>query len=162
MLCCIVSCAWAEVPDTPPSKSPLQTPPLPAPPPPLRGPPANSYWGGGGGVVGVQTEENSWVCGPGVIRQFAPPLAPIEGGVSSACVFLATQGTSGVWALEAVMGLEVHNSTIHICMYIWVIRVFPPPTWTLVCDLGQDWGPPPYFGVGKHKKTCFGSELNGY
>ena len=30
---------------------------------------------------------------------------------------------------------------------------------------GLGWGvgtPPPYFGVGKHKKTCFRSELGGY
>ena len=29
--------------------------------------------------------------------------------------------------------------------------------------LARDVGtPPPYFGVTKHKKTCFGSELDGY
>ena len=68
---------------------------------------------GGGG----QAPPNSWVCGPGVIRQFAPPLPTIEGRVSSAWVFPATLGTSRGWAPEAVMGLELHHATRHI--YIW-------------------------------------------
>ena len=49
---------------------------------------------------------NGWVCGPGVIRQFAPPITPIEGRVSLVWVFLATLGTSGGWTPEAVMGLD--------------------------------------------------------
>ena len=46
---------------------------------------------GGGGAL------NSLVCGPGVIRQLAPPFAPIESRVSSAWVFPATLGTSRGW-----------------------------------------------------------------
>ena len=49
-------------------------------------------WGlllGGGG----QAPPNSWAWDIGVIRQFAPPLAPIEGRISSAWVFAATLGT---------------------------------------------------------------------
>ena len=48
-----------------------------------------------------------------MIRQFAPPLAPIEGRVSSAWVFLATLGTSRGWAPEAVMGLVLRDGTGH-------------------------------------------------
>ena len=72
--------------------------------------------GGGGG----RAPPNSWVCGPGVIRQFASPLPTIEGRVSSAWVFLATLGTSGGWAPEAVMGLELHHATRHTYIYIYI------------------------------------------
>ena len=55
--------------------------------------------GGGGGAGeggslgggGCQAPPNSWVCSPGVIRYFAPPLPTKEGRVSSAWVFPATQ-----------------------------------------------------------------------
>ena len=77
---------------------------------------------GGGG--GCRAPPNSWVCGPGVIRQFAPPLPTIEGGVSSAWVFPATLGTSRGWAPEAAMGLELHHATrhtyIHTNIYIYI------------------------------------------
>ena len=53
-----------------------------APPPPR-----------GGGVRHLQTVK---LCGPGVIQQFALPLAPIEGRVSSTWVFPTTLGTSGL------------------------------------------------------------------
>ena len=87
--------------------------------------------GGGGGVPGVpvggggcRAPPNSWVCGPGVIRQFAPPVPTVEGRVSSAWVFPATLGTSGGWAPEAAMGLELHHATrhtyIHTKIYIYI------------------------------------------
>ena len=68
--------------------------------------------GGGGGPL------NSWVCGLGVIREFAPPPPTIEGRVSSAWVFPTTLGTSRGWAPEAVMGLELHHATRHTYTYI--------------------------------------------
>ena len=76
----------------------------------LVGAPGRAVPGGGGGC---RAPPNSWVCGPGVIRQFAPPLPTIEGRVSSAWVFPATLGTSGGWAPEAAMGLELHHATRH-------------------------------------------------
>ena len=107
---------------------------------------------GGGGVPGVpvgrgrcRAPPNSWVCGPGVIRQFAPPLPTIEGRVSSAWVFPATLGTSRGWAPEAAMGLELHHATrhtyihtkIYIYIYIYIyIFIFI------------------YIGVGMHLQTC--------
>ena len=50
------------------------------------------WWGGGGlggavagvGGGGCRAPPNSWVCGPGVIRRFKTPLAPVKGWVSSA------------------------------------------------------------------------------
>ena len=93
-----------------------------------------SRGGGGGGSRGsrggggCRAPPNSWVCGPGVIRQFAPPLPTIEGRVSSAWVFPATLGTSGGWAPEAAMGLELHHATrhtyIHTKIYIY-IYIYP-------------------------------------
>ena len=62
----------------------------------MGGPSRCFFWGGGG----CQAPPNSLVCSPGVIRQFTMPLAPIEGRVSSAWVFLATLGTSGGWVLR--------------------------------------------------------------
>ena len=50
-------------------------------------------WGGGGAPL------NSWVCN--VIQQFALPLAPTEGRVSSAWVFPTTQ--VWVWALHGLV-----------------------------------------------------------
>ena len=83
-----------------------------------------SRGGGGGsrgsrGGGGCRAPPNSWVCGPGVIRQFAPPLPTIEGRVSSAWVFPATLGTSGGWAPEAAMGLELHHATRHTYIHTY-------------------------------------------
>ena len=39
---------------------------------------AFARWGGGG----WEAPPNSWVCGPNVMQQFAPPLTPIEGRAS--------------------------------------------------------------------------------
>ena len=77
------------------------------------GTPGRAVPRGGGGAP------NSWVCGPGVIRQFAPPLPTIEGRVSSTWVLPATLGTSGGWAPEAAMGLELpcHKTCIHTYKY---------------------------------------------
>ena len=71
------------------------------------------------GRGGCRAPPNSWVCGPGVIRQFAPPLPTIEGRVSSAWVFPATMGTSGGWAPEAAMGIELHHATGHTYIHTY-------------------------------------------
>ena len=74
---------------------------------------------------------------------------------------------------EAYSNIYMH---IYVCIYIYIyiyIYVyiyiygqyahFPPPhTWPTGALWGKVRYPPPYFGVGKHKKTCFRSELDGY
>ena len=56
---------------------------------------------------------NSWLCGPGVIRRFAPPLTPMRGTVASAWVFGAALRTSGGWAPEAGKGLDIQQTHIY-------------------------------------------------
>ena len=53
---------------------------------------------------------NSWVCGPGVIRQIAPPLPTSMVGFHRLGYFRPrVPETSGLWVFEAVMGFVVHH-----------------------------------------------------
>ena len=63
------------------------------------------------GQWGGQAPPNNWSCGPSVIRQFAPPLAPIEGGYHRLPATLRTSrglGSSGGHGL----GTQWHNTKI--------------------------------------------------
>ena len=71
---------------------------------------------GGGG--GCRAPPNSWVCGPCVIRQFAPPLAPIEGRVSSGWVFLAPRGT------PTSSGSNIPTAFLHITTWAKIFDMF--------------------------------------
>ena len=55
---------------------------------------------------------------------------------------------------------------IYIYIYIYIRHIFTDVSTRVQGHRGGlGWGvgdPPPYFEVGKHKKTCFRSELDGY
>ena len=82
----------------------------------------------GGGAVSGTSEQLGMRprCDPTV--RTAPT---IEGRVSSAWVFPATLGTSGGWAPEAAMGLELHHATRHTYIhtkryiYIYILQSTP-------------------------------------
>ena len=53
---------------------------------------------------------NTWACGPGVIRQFAPPLPTSMVGLHRLGDFRPwVPKTSGLWLSEAVMEFKIHH-----------------------------------------------------